>query len=254
MKKSAFYSFITITYASTLLLGGCRFGNHADQPQPLKSASTYKSIEFFFTSPKQFQIGVILNSLSGPDSVETVNNNAPLAAIPSSILNAFTDPVYFAVPNDPTQFPTFWDYGGTYKFLTEVDASGNVSHDFIPASSSVFWGNQDCLTNYEVTHKGTFDRSKPGTITYPDGTKAPVAGSLSFTYSYTKIFSSQNGTDNCTADLTRLATCYTASSGCSSDEITKSKEVFDLYVKQTGILKIEDAAKIKGLEYIVHYE
>ena len=254
MKKTAFYSLTIFIYASTLLLGGCRFGNHADQPQPLKNAATYKSIEFFFTNPKQFQIAVILNSLSGSDSVVNANNNAPLASIPSTILYAFSDPVYFTIPNDPTKFPTFWDYGGNYSFQTEIDGQGTISHDYIPSNASVFWSNPDCITNYEVTHKGSFDRSKPGTVTYPDGTQAAVAGSLNFTYSFTRLISSQNGTDNCTADLTRLATCYTDGSGCSAEELAKAKDTFDLYVKQTGVLKIEDAAKLKAVEYIVHYE
>ncbi len=249
MNKTVFYSLFTLVLISTSFLSGCRFGNYADQAKPLKSQSSY-NVEFFFTSPKQFETRVYLNALSGPNAVINTNNKASLSSIPSTILNVFSDPVYLAVPKDPSLSPVFRDYTDTYGFDTTLDSNGNIARDYIPTEGPfVLWSNPNCLTQYEITHEGTLDRTKPGSITYSDGTKAPVAGSMALTYTFSRIIDG-----DCSEDLTRLASCYNDGTGCTANELSSARSLFDLYIKQTGVLKIEDAAKIKALEYIVHYE
>jgi hypothetical protein len=248
---------LKILLALTALTGlqGCRFGNHSETVVPMKSPSTYKSIEFFFTAPKTFTTRVILNSLSGPDMVIHTNSAASLASIPSSILSALTDPVYLAIPVSENSLPLFRDNRDTTSLYTQLDSAGNVSMDYIPSDGPfILWNNPNCLTNFEITQSGTFDRTKPGTIQYDNGTTAPVAGEMKLTYTFSRVIASVNGDNNCDDDLNYLASCYNNGSGCSAEELASSRALFDLYVRQTGVLNINDASKIKGLEYIVHYE
>jgi len=244
---------LTILLLTTI--SGCRFGNYSEPPKPLAKAADYQSIEMFFTTPKSFATRVVLNSLSGPDMVIQSNANAPMSSVPSSILNVMTDPVYFAVPSNPNSYPIFRDNRDTISLITETDSAGNIALDYIPSDGPyVLWDNPNCITNFQITQTGSFDRSNPGQVQYENGTIAKVAGNVSMTYTFTRVIDSINGTSNCDADLTRLATCYNDGTGCSSEELSASRSLFDLFVRQTGVLKIEDAAKIKGLEYIVHYE
>lgn len=239
----------------SLSLSSCRFGNHSESAVPLKSPDLYRSIELFFTSPKTFTTRVYLNSLGGPDMVVQSNSAAPLSSIPSSILNVLTNPVYLAIPVNPNAYPIFRDHQDTTSLATDIDAQGNIAFDYLPPSGPfILWSNPNCLTNFEIIQNGTLDRSRPGTIQYTDGSTASVAGELNYTYTFSRIIESVNGTGNCDDDLNRLAFCYRNGAGCNADELGAGRALFDLYVRQTGVLNIQDASKIKALEYIVHYE
>ncbi len=234
---------------------GCRFGNYSEPPKPLARENDYQSIELFFTNVKNFTTKVALNSLDGPDRVIQSNTNAPLSSIPSSILNVMTDPVYFAVPSNPKYLPIFRDYRDTTSLTTQLDSSGNISLHYIPSDGPfIFWDNPNCITTFEINQTGTLDRSNPGQIQYENGTIVTVAGNVSMTYSFTRIIESINGSTNCDNDLSRLASCYENGAGCSSEELSASRSLFDLYIRQTGVLNIQDATKIKALEYVVQYE
>jgi len=253
--KLRFGLLATLTLTTTLGLNGCRFGNHTESAIPLKSPQQYRSIEFFYTAPKTFTTRVYLNSLGGPDMVVHSNPTAPLSTIPSSILNALSNPVYLAIPNNPKLFPIFRDYRDTTSLVTDLDDHGAIAFDYLPSDGPyVLWNNQNCVTNFEITQSGSLDRSTPGSIQYEDGTTAPVAGNMRLTYTFSRVIASINGTTNCDADLNRLATCYSNGTGCSADELSAARSLFDLYARQTGVLDIRDASKIKGLEYIVDYE
>jgi hypothetical protein len=241
--------------ALLLSLTGCRFGNHSESAVPLKSPEQYRSIELFFTAPKTFTTRVYLNSLGGPDMVVQSNSAAPLSSIPSSILNVLSNPVYLAIPVNPNVYPIFRDNQDTTSLATDIDAQGNIAFDYLPSNGPfALWSNPNCLTNFEIIQNGTLDRTRPGTIQYTDGTTAPVAGELNYNYTFSRIIESVNGTGNCDDDLNRLAFCYHNGTGCTADELAAGRSLFDLYVRQTGVLNIQDASKIKALEYIVHYE
>lgn len=244
-------------WVAILLIGvsGCRFGNYADEAKPIKNPDYYKSIELFFTTPKTFQTKVVLNSLGGPDSVINTNSAAPMTAIPTQILNTFSDPVYFAVPNDTRKLPLFRDISDSTGMETILDADGKIALDYIPSSGPfILWDNPNCITNYQILHEGEFNRTQPGSVIYPDGSTVPVAGSLKFSYTFSRVIESVNGVDNCAADLNRLAFCYQDGTGCSASELSGARTLFDLYVRQTGVLRIEDASKLKALEYRVDFE
>jgi hypothetical protein len=253
--QSQFKSFSFLALTTLFILSGCRFGNHSENAIPLKNPSQYKSIEFFYTAPKTFTTRVYLNSLGGPDMVVHSNTSAPLSTIPSSILNALSNPVYLAVPNNPNQYPIFRDYRDSTSLVTDLDQSGNIAFDYIPGDGPyVLWNNPNCITNFQITQNGTLDRSQPGTIQYEDGTTAPVSGSMRLSYTFSRVIGSINGTTNCEDDLNRLALCYDNGTGCSADELSAARSLFDLYARQTGVLNIQDASRIKGLEYIIEYE
>jgi hypothetical protein len=252
-----FWNIRLLLISATLLTAftGCRFGNYSEPPKPLSRESDFRSIELFFTNIKNFTTKVALNSLNGPDMVLQSNSNAPLSSVPTSILNVMTNPVYFAVPTNSNLFPIFRDNRDTISLTTQLDSSGNISLHYIPSDGPfIFWDNPNCITNFEINQTGILDRSNPSQIQYENGTVVPVAGNVSMTYTFTRVIDSINGTSNCDDDLSRLANCYENGTGCSSEELSASRSLFDLYIRQTGVLKIEDATKIKALEYIVQYE
>jgi hypothetical protein len=246
MNKQNFSRFLAVIITISPFLGSCRFGNHSEQAKPLNQ-SNYKSVEMFFTEPKTLQTRVYLNSLSGPSSqVNTVA--APLSAIPSSILNTFTDPHYFATMKDPTKSPLFIGINQNSYIDTTMDADGNIGSEYLSGVVQ-FWRNPDCLTQVQILQEGTFDRSHPGSVVFSDGSQATVSGRLNLDFSYSRIIAG-----DCSADLTELANCYINGSGCSTDQLNAAHNLFDLYVKQSGAMKIEDAVKLKALEYVVHFE
>jgi hypothetical protein len=253
--QSQFKPLSLLALTTLFILSGCRFGNHSENAIPLKNPSQYKSIEFFYTAPKTFTTRVYLNSLGGPDMVVHSNTAAPLSTIPSSILNALSNPVYLAVPNNPNQFPIFRDYRDSTSLVTDLDQNGNIVFDYIPDDGPyVLWNNPNCITNFQITQNGTLDRSQPGEIQYEDGTTAAVSGSMRLSYTFSRVIGSINGASNCDNDLNRLALCYDNGTGCSADELSAARSLFDLYARQTGVLDIQDASRIKGLEYIIEYE
>lgn len=251
MNKSVFYSIFTAVLVSTLL-SGCRFGNHADEPQPLPNSGKYKTLEFFFTDPVQLETRVYLNSISGPDAVVHENLNSAFSAIPENISKVFSSIVYFAIPNDPEVNPSIIDSSGTNEFFTKIDENGNPSYSSpLPRPEYVLWNNPNCGISDHVIHDGSFDRTEAQTIQI-GGKNVNIAGGLKFQYGYSIRIQSYNGTDNCDADLTYLANCYTTP-GCSAETVKYAKDIFDVVVR-AGVLNIADAAKLKVLEYIVHYE
>jgi hypothetical protein len=252
---SQFKPISLLALTTLFILSGCRFGNHSENAIPLKNPSQYKSIEFFYTTPKTFTTRVYLHSLGGPNMVVHSNTTAPLSSIPSSVLNALSNPVYLAVPVNPNNFPIFRDYRDTTSLVTDLDQNGNIAFDYIPSDGPyVLWNNPNCITSFEITQNGTLDRSQPGTIQYEDGTTATVSGSMRLSYTFSRVIGSINGTTNCNDDLNRLAFCYDNGTGCSADELSAARSLFDLYARQTGVLNIQDASSIKGLEYMIEYE
>ena len=224
------------------LMTGCRFGNYAEAPKP-NFKETYKSIDLYFTQPKKLTTTVVFN-----DNTSHVNATAPLVSIPTSVRNTFTNPTYFAIPIDPKSLPMFVGLNQTSYVSTQIDANGKVADDFL-STATTLWTNPNCKTQIELIQNGAFDLTRPGTVTYSDGSVSPVKGHLSLTFSYLRVISG-----DCQADLQELVNCYSSGTGCTNDQLNAASNLFDLYIRQTGVLSIADAIRVKGLAYEVQFE
>lgn len=226
-----------------ILLSGCRFGNYAEAPKP-NAKEGYQSIELYFTQADQLITRAILDDAGNV----TENNQAPLSAIPVSIRNTFTNPLYFAVPRNIELYPQFIGLNQSSFIETQINKTGEID-DVFRTRPSVLWNNENCLTQIEIAQSGTFDRTRTGTVTFGDGTSSPVSGHLNLHLSYLRVISG-----DCTADLQELANCYTNGAGCSTDQLNAASNLYDLHVRQTGVLNINDVARLRGLAYDVYFE
>jgi hypothetical protein len=114
---------------------------------------------------------------------------------------------------------------------------------------SQFGSDPACTMNLQMQQLGALDRSTPSSITYSDGSSGTVAGRLELEFRLIRNFEG-----NCAGILQTLADCYSDGTGCSTEALYWSNQLFDLYVRQSGTLRIEDAARIKTLAYIVHFD
>ena len=227
----------------------CRFGNYSEPPKN-NNTSIYSTIQLYLTEPSQLQTVVIYNDATPTSS----NSNAPLAAIPSSVMNVFTDPVYYAVPTDTKQLPLFADINQSHSLSTAVDKNGVIKYEY-DSSIVTLWKNPKCVTQVQMFQEGSFDKTHgAGTVlTFPDGSTSKTAGRLNLTFTYLRVIDG-GATQECSQDLQYLAQCYQTGTGCTSDELKSANALFDLYVNRGGVLKIEDVTKIKALAYIVHFQ
>ncbi len=230
-------------------LSGCRFGNYSEPP---KSVKNFSSIELFRTLPRKFETFAIYQ-----DDSYSQNSTTPLSAIPASILDNFTDPVYIAEPASTPGVKLFIGLSQTECMVdpanstcigTLVDSEGYIT---VGTSSEYtqFGSDPACTMNLQMQQLGYLDRTSPGTLTYSDGSTGIIGGDLLLEFRLIRNF---NG--NCSGVLQTLADCYTSGTGCSTDELYWANQLFDLYVRQSGTLKIEDATRIKTLAYIVHFD
>ncbi len=110
--------------------------------------------------------------------------------------------------------------------------------------------NSICRTQLQVVQEGRLDRSAPGSALLTGNTsRSSVSGKLRLAYTFVRALDG-----DCADSLRELAACYQNGAGCSSEQLAEAHALFDLYVRGTGVLKIEDAAKIKGLAYIVRFD
>jgi hypothetical protein len=237
---------IILGFVFLLGLSGCRFGNYSEDPKRIvdPNASTgFKSVELFFAHAKQLETAAVYND----GTATSWDSNVSLASVPTSILDTFSDPVYFATPADASQVPMFVGKNQKNYIDTELDANGDIKSD--SASDIVqLWRNPACQTQVQISQVGTFDRTQAGS-TVLDGVTQPVSGKLKMELTYIRVIDG-----DCVADLREMAQCYLDSSTCSTDDWRAATNFFDLYVRQSGALKIEDAIRIKGLAYVVHFE
>jgi hypothetical protein len=235
--------------ACLALLPGCRFGNYSELP---KGTSRFSSIELLRTLPFKFETYAVYQ-----DDSETRNSSTPLSSIPASILDNFTNPLYLAEPVATPGIKLFIGAAQTACLTDPANSSciGTIvnSDDTITVSTrspySQFGSNPACTMNLEMQQLGFLDRSRPGTVRYSDGTTAPIGGDLILEFQLIRNFKG-----DCAGILQVLADCYSDGSGCSTDELYWANQLFDLYVRQSGTLKIEDATRIKTLAYIVHFD
>jgi hypothetical protein len=232
-----------------ITLTSCRFGNYSEPP---KGVTNFTSIELFSTQAKKLETFVAYQ-----DDTQSQNLNAPLSAIPSMILDNFTNPVYLAEPvSSPgvqmfiglSQSNCMLDPANANCIGTLVDPEGYIG---VNTSSpySQFGSDPSCTMNLQMQQLGYLDRSRPGTITYSDGSTGKISGDLLLEFRLIRNFSG-----DCSRILQVLADCYSSGTGCSTDELYWANQLFDLYVRQSGALKIEDATRIKTLAYIVHFD
>jgi hypothetical protein len=230
-------------------LSGCRFGNYSEPPKGVKN---FNSIELFSTQVRKLETFALL-----ADDTESHNLNAPLSAIPAMILDNFTNPVYLAEPVATPGVHLFIGLSQTSCMLDPANTGCigtllNADETIGVRTSSPFqqFGSDPaCSMNLEMHQIGALDRSRPGSITYSDGTTGTISGELLLEFRFLRNFQG-----DCTGVLNRLADCYSNGSGCSTDELYWANQLFDLYIRQTGALRIEDASRIKTLAYVVHFD
>jgi|GEM_PF-3360212 len=228
-----------------LTLSACRFGNYSEPPKPDQNTldGGLKSVELFSTHPTLFQTAVVYTD----DTQAQIQ--VPIAEIPQSILNIFSDPLYFVVKNDADQTSGFIGQNGTDSEITGFDQNGNIRLDFAAENAHALWENPDCLTQEQISHDGTLDRSHPTSMQIGDDTY-PIAGRLNLDRISMRVIAG-----DCVSDLQQLAECYQDPSTCKdSNEWNTATQLLDLYVRQSGVLKIEDVSRIKALAYGVHFE
>lgn len=243
------YRLFWMITACLTFLPGCRFGNYSEPP---KGTSRFSSIELFRTLPLRFETYAIYQ-----DDTQNQNSSTPLSAIPASILDNFTNPLYLAEPVSTPGIKLFIGTGQT-ACMTDPENSSCIgtlinSDDTITVSTSSpytqFGSDPACTMNLQMQQLGFLDRSRPGTITYSDGSKGVIGGDLILEFRLIRNFKG-----DCSGILQVLADCYSTGTGCSTDELYWANQLFDLYVRQSGTLKIEDATKIKTLAYVVHFD
>ncbi len=234
---------------SLVALSACRFGNYSEPPRSVKN---FSRIEAFRTSITQFETFAILD-----DNTGNSNSSAPLSAVPSLILDSFTDPVYIA---EPTASPGYQIFIGNAQTSCMADPMNSncigtiVSKDdtiSVATSSeySQFGSDPSCTMNLEMHQVGGLDRRNPGTIQYSDGSTGRIAGNLHLAFQLVRNFQG-----DCSSILSLLASCYSSGAGCSTDALYWANQIFDLYIRQTGVLRLEDATRIKTLAYIVTFD
>lgn len=229
--------------ALSFLATSCRFGNHSDAPT-FTGKSQFKNTELFFSEIRKFETFAFYT-----DGTNSTNATAPLVSIPSHLLNTFTNPVYWTTIDDKNQTQIFMDNYQTEFEQTLVDASGNIKIEIDSAISPLI-SNSICRTQLQNIQEGSLDRTAPGTaLLTGNPTRVAVAGKLKL--SYTSIRALEG---DCADSLRELANCYQNGTGCTNEQLTEAHALFDLYVRGTGVLKIEDAYKLKGLAYIVHFD
>ncbi len=231
------------------LVPACRFGNYSEPPKSIKN---FKKVELFRTRPSKFETIAIYN-----DNQYGHNDNVPLSAIPASILDNFTNPVFLAEPVATPGIQLFIGLGQSHCMADPANSSciGTIidPDDSITVSTSSaysqFGSDPACTMNLEMQQIGNLDRRQPGTITYSDGSTGTVAGTLNLEFRLIRNFEG-----DCSRILRILADCYTSGAGCSTDELYWANQLFDLYVRQSGALKLEYAEKIKTLAYIAYFD
>ncbi len=230
-------------------LSGCRFGNYSEPP---KGISNFNSIELFHTQITQFETYAIYT-----DGNQNQNTNTPLSAIPGSILNNFTDPLFIAEPKSTPGIRLFIGASQSECMINPANSSciGTIvnSDDTITVSTSSpytqFGPDEKCSMNLQMQQIGILDRSKTDSITYSDGSKGTISGNLLLNFRLIRNFAG-----DCSGILKILADCYSTGTGCSTDELYWANQLFDLFIRQSGTLRIEDATRIKTLAYIVHFD
>jgi hypothetical protein len=243
MKNQISIRKVVCTLGFFLSLSGCRFGNYADSPTQINQ-SDITSSELFFTNVTGFETYVFLN-----DGTSAANTNSPLEAVPSDLLSVFTNPVFLVTDVNQNQY--FWDNAQSANPIqTLANAAGQINVEMdTPDSPTQFYQNPDCLTQIIQTQQGALNRTAPGTTVLP-GTvvNTPVAGHLQLDVTVLQTF-----TGTCSDDLQELANCFQDGTGCDSDQLSRA-QMFDLFVRGTQVLNIQNAAKITKLAYIVHFE
>ena len=245
LKSNLHYSLAVLL----LVLSGCRVGNYSSSPTST-TTSTFKSTELFYTQPTNLQTVAIYSDGNG-GTTNLSNSNVDVSAVPTSVTQTFSNPVYFATPTDTTKPLLFVGWNQSSYLSTALDSAGKVSSSS-NSTIATLWNNPNCQTQIQVTQSGTFDRTKPTTVVAADGTKTQIAGRLGLTFTYMRAISG-----DCAADLQNLANCYTTGSGCSTGELSAAETLFDLYTKQSQVLDPTNSAqvsKIIGLAYIVTFK
>lgn len=239
---------MTTIVCITTLLSGCRFGNHADEAQPLPMKDSYLSKEYFSTVAKVFETKATINDAGGnPQS--TTNNQTILSAVPAKILDVFTNPHVFAVVDNAAKTPIFVNYEWTNYYETKTEGDGNTIAYEASSGPYTFMYNSACTSQSLMTMEGVLDRTQPSVINIGGGETLSIAGHTVMDFTYSRRISG-----DCHDDLELLAYCYANGAGCNTYELQFAHDILDLYVNQAGVLNINDVVNLKSLEYKVRFE
>ena len=232
--------------AFLICFSGCRLGNHSDSPAST-TKSQFANSELFFTDIKGFDTYVFYQDSA--HLTDAQNLHSPFVSIPTHLLTVFTSPLYWNTLDDATHAQIFMDSFKSDYEETLVDAAGNIGIEF-NSSVTPLITNSICKTQVKTIHEGELNRAVPGSaLLSGSSTRQNVAGRLKLDYTSIRVFSG-----DCTDSLRELATCYQDGAGCSNEQLSEAHALFDLYVRGSGILSINDASKIKGLAYVVHFD
>lgn len=247
MNKTVLGNLTTIV-CITALLSGCRFGNHADEAQPLPRKDSYLSQEYFSTEAKELETKATVYDGSG-NTLSSTNPNTILSAVPQKLLDVFTNPHVFAIIDNSSKTPIFVNYEWTNYYETKTEGDGNTIAYEASSGPYTFMYNSACTTQSLMTMEGILDRSHPSTINIGGGEVLSIKGRtvIDFTYSRALI-------GDCHDDLELLAYCYANGAGCNTYELQFAHDVLDLYVNQGGVLNINNIVNLKSLEYKVRFE
>lgn len=241
--KNTHYRKIILGALLLSTLSGCRFGNYSEQPTVVPNASGgFASIELFSAHTSRLETIALYS-----DNTRSYRDNVALASVPTSILDTFSDPVYFTTPSDVNDSPMFIGKNQKNYINTTLNSAGAIA-DQSASEIVTLWNNPACQTQIQIEQAGSLDRSHPGS-TVLDGKTQPIAGKLKLELTYMRVLAG-----DCVSDLQDMAQCYQDSSTCTTDEWRAATNFFDLYVRQSGVLRIEDAIRIKALAYIVTFE
>jgi hypothetical protein len=250
------------TLALSMAVSACRLGNYTEAPKPLTTPTSavstnsrtgsLQNVELFYAEPKTLQTFAIYKDATPPSQ----NNSVGLVSIPSDVLNTFTDPTYLAWTPDSTHTLKPYFLGvynpGSNNFPTTINSAGAINAGYSDASVTIATG---CSMTDQRLHVGKLDRHQLGSYTFPDGTVQTVSGHLKFDYTFMRVFTETvAGSGACGAYLQTLANCFNAGSTCTNDQLTAAHEIFDLWIRQSSVLPIANATKLKGLAYVVHFE
>jgi hypothetical protein len=250
MNNKVFYNLVLMTFISTLLFSGCRFGNYADVAKPIPSKLNLVDKEFFATEPKTFEVKSTYADSAGTTQT-SINTNTTLSAVPAKIIEVFKTPFIFANVLDVTtgfKIPIFANLDLDSYYETKIENENQIAYE-AASGTYTFMYNSNCTTSSKITMQGTLDRTSPTTFDMGDGAIINIAGRNQMDFNYSRRIDG-----DCADDLYTLAYCYVNGAGCNADLLRFSHDILDLYVNQSGVLDINDVLKLKTLEYTVHFE
>lgn len=241
MKRNLTLLATSSVFAFAAVFSGCRFGNYKEEPKQEYQIEYLKAEISYFKTAVEF---------GWPDDL-VVNNSVSTENIPKSVTSRFTNPVALAIPQDKTKNPTlfFNPLDVNLNQQTLLNSDNSTIQAFAESEVSQLWKNEKCLTQVVLSQEGVVQRGNFGSHTFESGESISLTGKLSLDLMYTRYIEG-----DCEQDLVELAECYSNPESCDATTQSASRVLYDLYVNASGVLDLSQAARIKKLVYLVHFE